>query len=211
MRRVCCVALLAWLTSATLLPALLRAETEARSQSPAEIIQITTEQMITRLRELRESLQRDSSQLYALFQELVLPRFDFELMSQWVLGKHWQEASGEQQARFVTAFRNLLVRTYAIALLEYTDQEIDYPAVEMAEGARRVTVPTRILPAQGQPIPLNYSMHHGSEGWRVFDITVDGVSIISNYRSNFDRDLRRDGLDRLIERLDSMAVQTGRE
>jgi phospholipid transport system substrate-binding protein len=126
-------------------------------------------------------------------------------MSIWVLGKNWRKADGAQQKQFTNEFRTLLVRTYAKALLEYTDQKMRYLPLHAAEGAKRVTVKTEIEQAGGPSIPLHYSIYLNKEGaWKVYDIKVDGVSLVSNYRSSFATEVRNGGIPKLLEKLAKM-------
>jgi len=125
-------------------------------------------------------------------------------MSQWVLGVNWRRASDGQKEKFTEQFRTLLVRTYAKALLEYTDQKINYLPLHAAADARTVTVRTEILQAGGQNIPVNYRMYHKGDNWKVYDISIDGVSLVSNYRTSFNNEIRQGGIDKLIARLADM-------
>ncbi|MDG4605005.1 MAG: ABC transporter substrate-binding protein [Candidatus Contendobacter sp.] len=170
----------------------------AAARAPQDVVQDTSARMVDALRKNRTALDRDPGRLYELVHQIVLPNFDFELMSRWVLGRAWQQATPEQRRRFTEEFRTLLVRTYAKALLEYSDEEIRVlPQPAMADG-NETTVRTEVKPKTGQPIPINYSMHLGNDVWRVYDVTVEGVSLVTNYRSTFASQIRNNGLDALI-------------
>lgn len=173
---------------------------------PAEqLVHDTTEQVLQRLRADSEKLKADNNLIYPLVEDLVLPHFDFTKMSQWVLGKNWRQADTAQQEQFTNEFRTLLVRTYAKALLEYTDQSISYLPFHADEGAKKVTVKTEIEQPSGPSIPLHYSMYLNRAGeWKVYDIKVDGVSLVSNYRSSFATEIRRGGIPALLEKLAQM-------
>ena len=111
------------------------------------------------------------------------------------------EVSAEQKPVIINEFRQLLVRTYSSALLEYTDQTLMYLPMEGAEADGLVTVRTEIEQAGGFPIPINYVLRLGDDGWKVYDISVDDVSLVTNYRSSFSRAIRKDGVDGLISTL----------
>lgn len=180
------------------------------AEEAKQLVVDTTTKVLERLKQDREKLQADSELIYPLVEDLVLPHFDFERMSVWVLGKNWRKADKQQQRQFVDEFRTLLVRTYAKALLEYTDQNINYLPLHAEEDAKRVTVRTEVIQPGGVNIPINYNMFLNQEGkWKVYDISVDGVSLVTNYRSSFATEIRQGGIDKLLARLSEM--NTGKE
>ncbi len=184
---------------------LLKAAVEAQ-----QLVIDTSTRVLERLRQEQQKLKTHPELIYPLVEDLVLPHFDFERMSIWVLGKNWRKADTHQQRQFVDAFRTLLVRTYAKALLEYTDQQINYLPFHAEEGAKRVTVRTEIAQPGGVNIPINYSMFLNQEGaWKVYDISVDGVSLVTNYRTSFASEIRQGGIEMLLERLEEMNAEKG--
>ncbi|HEB95597.1 MAG TPA: ABC transporter substrate-binding protein, partial [Sedimenticola thiotaurini] len=135
-------------------------------------------------------------------------RFDFERMSRLALGRHWRKASEQQRQAFVAAFRQLLVRTYATALLNYSDEQIVYKPLRQEPTGKEAVVNTLVSEPGGAPVPIDYRLHLGSDGhWRVYDVIVDGVSLVSNYRSSFGSEIRRRGMDGLIRKLETMGGQ----
>ncbi len=123
-------------------------------------------------------------------------------MSKWVLGKtNWRSASEEQRSQFVIEFRTLLVRTYAKALLEYSDEEIVYKPVTSNPESNIVTVETEVKQSGGNMIPINYRMHASGGEWKVVDVAVDGISLVSTYRGSFAAEIRKNGIDSLIAKL----------
>ena len=170
-----------------------------------ELVHDTTEKVLERLKSDSEKLMADANLIYPLVEDLVLPHFDFAKMSQWVLGKSWRKADKDQRAQFTVEFRTLLVRTYAKALLEYTDQSMRYLPFHAEEGAKRVTVKTEIVQQGGPAIPLHYSMYRNKAGeWKVYDIKVDGVSLVLNYRSSFYTEIRASGIPGLLKKMAEM-------
>ncbi|HHM04845.1 MAG TPA: ABC transporter substrate-binding protein [Gammaproteobacteria bacterium] len=170
----------------------------AAVQDPLELVQKTSEEILGKVREERAAIDNNPRRLYQLVNEIVLPHFDFERMSRWVLGKYWRRASPQQRRRFVAEFRSLLVRTYAKSLAEYTDNKIEYLPLRRRPGAEEVTVRTEVEQAGGFPIPIDYSLYLQGGSWKVFDVVIDGVSLVTNYRSTFASEVRRGGLDKLI-------------
>ncbi len=191
----------------TLLLLLALSSPQVLAAHPAEqLVHDTTEEVLTRLRSDSERLKADAKLIYPLVEDLVLPHFDFIKMSQLVLGKNWRKADRAQQQQFTDEFRTLLVRTYGKALLEYTDQTLRYLPFHADEKARKVTVKTEIMQQGGAPsIPLHYSMYLNRAGeWKVFDFKVDGVSLVSNYRSSFNSEFRSGGMPQLLSKLQQM-------
>jgi phospholipid transport system substrate-binding protein len=176
------------------------------AEHPAEVlVHDTTEQVLARLKADSDKLKADANLIYPLVEDLVLPHFDFERMSIWVLGKNWRNADAAQQQQFTNEFRTLLVRTYAKALLEYTDQHLRYLPFHAEDDASKVSIKTEIEQSGGPSIPLHYSMYLNKAGeWKVYDIKVDGVSLVSNYRSSFSTEIRNGGIPRLLDKLVQM-------
>ena len=116
----------------------------------------------------------------------MLPHIDFQRMSKWVLGKHWRRANIEQREQFVNEFRQLILRTYSTALLEFSEQKVNVLPVRAAADAREVTVRTEIQAQQGPVIPIAYDLYlDKNQQWKVYDLSIDGISLVSNYRSSF--------------------------
>jgi len=169
--------------------------------APQELVRDTSSRMLVALHDEQESIREDSGRLYELVSEIVLPYFDFRRMSQWVLGKNWRKATPEQRERFVEQFRLLLVRTYGSALFEYADEKIIYLPFVADSDAKTVTVRTEIELAGATAIPITYSMYRSNAGWKVYDVSISGVSLVTNYRSTFGSIIRKDGMDVLISQM----------
>lgn len=202
---------IAVLLAALLMPLLAATPVVAQDPEQAQaLVQTTTEQVLERLRTQEEALDADPSGIYPLVEDLVLPHFDFERMSRWVLGKFWRQADEAQQQRFVGLFRDLLVRTYAKALLEYKDQEVRFDPLRAGSDPRTVSVRSRIQQPGGYSVNLDYALFQNSEAWKVYDISVNGVSLVTNYRNSFATEIRRGGMDGLLTHLEGL-VRRARE
>jgi phospholipid transport system substrate-binding protein len=171
------------------------------ANGPEQLVRQTSESVIAEIRANLDVYKSDPKKVYKLVDELVLPHFDFAAMTDLALGRYKDEASATQKPAIVAEFRQLLVRTYSSALFEYTDQEMIYLPMEGSEAEGEVTVRTEIEQAGGFPIPINYVLRLGDEGWKVFDVSVDEVSLVTNYRSSFARAIKKDGIDGLINTL----------
>lgn len=180
----------------------------AEDAVPEQLVRSTTDQMLALFVENRQMIERDPRSLYGLVDDIVLPHFDFQRMSQWVLGKYWRSASAEQREKFLQEFRNLLVRTYSSLLFDYTSQTIEYLPSRITHNGERATVRTVINGTDGANIPIVYSMYLKNNNWQVYDVAIEGISLVSNYRSTFASEIRSSGLDKLIERLTQRNQQT---
>lgn len=166
-----------------------------------QIIKDTADKLLYEMKHNAEAYKDDPQKIYDLVDTVVLPHFDFEAMTDLALGRYNDEVTDEQRPAIVSEFRNLLVRTYSSALLEYTDQSVIYLPVEGTEADGEVTVRAEIQQDGGFPIPIDYLMRDGSNGWKVVDVSVDEVSLVTNYRSSFARAIKKDGVDGLIQTL----------
>ncbi|MHB8454315.1 MAG: MlaC/ttg2D family ABC transporter substrate-binding protein [Acidiferrobacterales bacterium] len=176
---------------------------------PQQLVQQTTDDILATIKANRAAYAKDHSKLYKLAEEKVLPYFDFVRMSQWVLGRNWRTATPEQRARFVPLFRDLLVRTYSTALLNYTDQQIVFLPVTMRPGDADIQVKTEVKQSGGAPnIPIYYSFYKTRDGsWKVYDVSIDGISLVTNYRSVYASKIREEGMDALLASLAASDAQ----
>jgi len=168
--------------------------------TPENLVHSTADVILAEIKKNRDLYAKNYDRLYKMAEEKVLPHFDFRRMAQWVLGRNWKEATPEQRDRFVAEFRDLLVATYSTALLSYKDQEIVYLPVPFKPTDTEALVKTEVKQGRGQPnIPIHYDFYKNKDGaWKVYDIKIDGVSIVVNYRSVYASKIREKGLDALI-------------
>ncbi len=170
-------------------------------EAPDALVKRTAEDVLEIVKSDADIQAGDQSKIFALAEEKILPNFNFERVSRLVLGKNWTRASAEQRTSFQKEFRTLLLRTYATALSKYKNQTIEYLPLRMVENAKTASVKTKILQDGGQPIAVNYSLAQEGETWKVYDIVIEGVSLVTNYRGQFSQEVRRNGLDSLVEKL----------
>lgn len=168
-----------------------------------ELVEETSQHILQVLREKKEELKKHPEQIYDLVKEILLPHFDFQRIAQLALGRYWPQASKGQRQRFVHEIRTLLVRTYSTALLKYSDEKINYLPLRGPEESRTVTARMEIEQASGgPPISLNVDLYEKEGAWKVYDISIGGVSLVTNYRASFANEIRRGGLDQLIQKLE---------
>ena len=174
---------------------------------PDELARTTTQEVLAILKQDKELQSGNMNKVYQLVEAKVLPNFDFNRMTQLALGKHWPRATAKQKQALVTEFRNLLVRTYSTSLTAYTNQTVDFKPLAMKPGDTDVTVRSEIRQPGGQPIPIDYAMYKTPFGWKVYDVSIDSVSLVTNYRASFANTIRQSGIDGLIK---TMASQSAR-
>jgi phospholipid transport system substrate-binding protein len=180
---------------------LLAPMTLAAIEDPQQLVRSTGDRVLAEVSARKSQLEANPQLIYPLVESTVLPHFDFRQMSQSALGRFWRDASEEQRERIVREFREMLVRTYATALLGYSGQKIEYLPMQSSTDSERVMVPTRIASSGAPPIPINYRLKRDDSGWLVYDVVIDGVSLITNYRSQFTAEVRRGGIEGLISSL----------
>jgi phospholipid transport system substrate-binding protein len=169
--------------------------------SADDLVKQTAEDVLSTIKNDKDIQAGNQQKIFALAEEKILPNFDFDRVCRMVLGKNWKSASPEQQATFQKEFRSLLLRTYATALGKYKNQVIEYKPMRAEPGAKNVSVKTQILQPGGQPITVDYSLVKADSGWKVYDIVIESVSLVTNYRSQFSNEIRTNGLDSLNKKL----------
>ena len=171
------------------------------AESPDALVKRTAEDVMAIVKNDKDIQAGNQDKIFALAEEKILPNFNFDRVSRLVLGKNWTKATPDQKAAFQTEFRTLLLRTYATALSKYKNQTIEYKPLRLADGANTAAVKTVILQPGGQPIAVDYALEKHSDAWKVYDIVIEGVSLVTNYRGQFTQEIRQNGLDSLIKKL----------
>jgi phospholipid transport system substrate-binding protein len=168
---------------------------------PQQLIKQATDKVLSEIKLNSDDYRANPDKLTALVEEVVLPYFNFVAMTNLALYRHRNEFNDEQKIRIVSEFKTLLIRTYGKALLEYNNQEVNYLDMLGSVEKGKVKVKTEVTQAGGSAVPLDYSLRRGKEGWQVYDIQVDGISLVTNYRSSFDREINKNGVEGLIKLL----------
>ena len=173
----------------------------AEEQTPHQILESAATNIAERLDGNKDRLEANPDELYALIDEILLPHFDTRYAGYLVLGKHWRSASDEQRTRFIDVFYKFLLRSYAKGILEFDQQSIRFFPPRGEQDGKRVIVKTEMKLEDGTQIPVNYSMRKSKTGWRVYDVRIEGVSYIQNYRNQFNAEISATGIDAVIDRL----------
>jgi phospholipid transport system substrate-binding protein len=177
---------------------------QAANIAPDQSVRAATDELQANIKQHRGEYTNDSAKFYKMVDETVVPHFDTKAIGQQVLGRNWRQASDEQRTRFVSAFKNSLVHSYADALLKYSDSvKLDWKASRApAADAKETTVQADLVRQQGPPIPLGFSVHDVDNDWKIYDVVIDGVSLGMTFRSQFNQEIKTNGLDGLISRLE---------
>lgn len=171
----------------------------AAEVAPDVLIKETSQDVLEIIKKDKDIQTGNKQKIYALVDAKVLPHFDFKRMTQLAVGKSWRQATPAQQDALVKEFRTLLVRTYSTSLSTYKNQTIDYKPLRMSPGDTDVTVKTMVKQPGGQPVPIDYGLQKNPDGWKVYDVVVDNISLVTNYRGSFASEIRQTGIDGLIK------------
>lgn len=173
----------------------------AQELGPEDLVKKVTQEVFDAIKSDKQLAAGDKRRAIKLAEEKVLPHVDFEEATRLAVGRGWAQATPEQKKKLVTEFRNLLVRTYSNAITAYEGQTMKVMPVRMKPGDTEVTVHNQFIRPGGKPVLLDYSMRKTDLGWKIYDIVVEGVSLVLTYRSEFDAVVKQEGIDGLIKRL----------
>lgn len=191
-------------------PAPINASTPVISNSdPQELVKNATRDMLNAIYEQHRELKKTPKHIYRIVKDILAPHIDFITASRWVLGKHWRHATKEQKKEFIRQFRELLIRFYSTTLAEYLETRkgtlnkarITFLPLRFDLSQQDITVRSRFYSPSGKSIPVHYHMHNTNRGWKVYDVTVDGVSVVNLYRTSFAYEIHRHGVEGLIQSL----------
>ena len=178
------------------------ATADQNHDDPLQLVRETADRVLEEVTTHKALLEEDSSRIFELVNRHVIPHFDFKRMTRSAMGKYWRRASDEQKAAITAEFRTMLIRTYGVALLNYSGEKIEYLPLRESEYENRSTVQTRVKEGDGGPkIPVDYRLFFSDDAWKVYDVVIDGVSLVSNYRTSFSGQIRRNGIDGLVKQL----------
>lgn len=184
-----------------LLSFLLAFETGAQELRPDELVRKLTADVLDAIKADKQLQAGERKKVLALAEQKVLPHIDFREATQLAMGKSWYSATPSQQDRVVNEFRSMLVRIYANSLDVYRGQTLKMLPLRLPQGATEVTVRNQYLRAGRPPVPVDYAMRKTPEGWKIYDIVIEGVSLVLTYRAEFESITRASGVDGLIKRL----------
>jgi phospholipid transport system substrate-binding protein len=169
--------------------------------TPDQLVQKVTQDVLATIKADKQLAAGDKQKALKLAEEKVLPHIDFEEATRLAVGRAWQQASPEQKTKLVNEFRRMLVRTYSNAIESYQGQTMKVLPSRGKSDEKDATVRAQFIRAGGQPLPLEFQARKTEKGWKIYDISVEGVSLVLTYRSEFDQVVKQGGLDALIKRL----------
>ena len=170
-------------------------------EAPDAIVRKNTNEILAAIKADKDLAAGNQKKIEKLADEKVLPYFNFVRMTQLAVGRNWRDANDVQKKSLIDEFRTLLVRTYSTSLTQFRNQTIDVKPLKVAAAETEVVVKTQVNQPGGQPIPIDYSMEKSGDTWKVYDVLIDGVSLVTNYRSSFNTEIQKSGIDGLIKSL----------
>lgn len=173
----------------------------AGDAAPDVLVKGVTNDVLAIVRQDKAIQAGDTRKAIDLVEAKVLPHFDFRRMTALAVGRDWRQASPEQQDQLTEAFKTMLVRTYSNALTQYRDQVIDFKPLRAQPEDTDVQVRTEVKQPGAKPVQIDYSLEKTASGWKVYDVVVAGVSLVTNYRGSFSQEIRAGGVDGLIKAL----------
>jgi phospholipid transport system substrate-binding protein len=173
-------------------------------KAPDVLVQETTAQLQKLIHDNHDKYKADTKLYYKVVNDVVVPHFDVPYIGRLVLGRNGKTATDEQRTRFQNAFKDMLIRSYANALLEYNDSvKADWQPLRMAAGTTDVTVNSTLLREGKPPVPVGFVMHLVGSDWKIYDITVENISLVINFRGQMNEEIKKNGLDSVITRMES--------
>lgn len=175
----------------------------ASDQGPTEVVQAAAQNMLNDLDKDRAGYRRDPAKVGQLVDKYLLPHFDTEYSARLVLGKYWRTATPEQRQRFINAFYRSLLTNYGAALAEFTAERLKIYPSTVEPGKSTATVRTEVKRDNGDRVAVNYYMHMTPQGWKAWDVVIDGISYVNSYRTDFGAQIEQQGIDAVIKRLEA--------
>ncbi|MFZ0255253.1 MAG: ABC transporter substrate-binding protein [Gammaproteobacteria bacterium] len=173
----------------------------APSADAQALVKDTTVALLTAFEQEQASIRKDPTHAYAIVDKILSPHIDYDRVTRLILGKYWRQASPEQRQRFMDEFRELQIRTYATALVDYANTDIRYLPTRQPEDADRTIVRTQIPRRNGTPVSVDYRLYRTDGRWKVYDVLVEGVSLLTNYRASVGAQIAQVGIDDVIKQL----------
>jgi phospholipid transport system substrate-binding protein len=175
---------------------------DANSSDPSQILNNAAQAMLKELDANRDAYRKDPSKIEALVEKDLLPHFDTEYAARLVLGAHWRAATPEQRQRFITAFYHSMIANYGRSLIDFTGDRLKVFPTKLGADPDRTTVRTEVKRDNGTTVPVNYSMRRGPDGWKAWDVVIDGISYVKSFREDFGEEIDQKGLDEVINRME---------
>jgi phospholipid transport system substrate-binding protein len=170
-------------------------------ETPDALVKRIADEVLAVIRADKDVAGGNQQKVVALAEQKVLPNFDFTRMTRLAVGRNWNQASDAQKEALTNEFRTMLVRTYSSSLTAYKNQTIEVKPTKMAPADKETTVRTQVIQQGGPPIPIDYAMERTDTGWKVYDVIIDGASLVTTYRGSFNDQIQKGGIDGLLKTL----------
>ena len=184
----------------------------AAQEAPDVLVKRVTGEVLAIIKSDKDLQSGNMQKVVELAEQKVLPHFDFTRMTRLAVGRGWSQATPEQREALTREFRTLLVRTYSNSLSQYRNQTIQVKPLQASPGDEDVVVRSAVIQEGGPPIPIDYRMEKKPDGWKVYDVVIDGASLVTTYRGSFNEQIQRGGIDGLVKTLQdrNRALQSGK-
>jgi phospholipid transport system substrate-binding protein len=173
----------------------------AAQEAPDALVKRTTDEVLAIIKADKDLQSGNINKVVQLAEQKVLPHFDFERMTRLAVGRNWNQATPEQKQALTKEFRTMLVRTYSSSLSQYRNQTIEVKPSKIGAQEKEATVRTAVIQQGGPPIPIDYAMEKMDSGWKVYDVIIDGASLVTTYRGTFNDQVQKGGIDGLLKTL----------
>ena len=173
------------------------------ASDPSALVQATAQGMLEELDRNRQAYRRDPAKVGELVDKYLMPHFDVDTSARVVLGQYWRSATPEQRERFISAFKHSLLTNYGDALVEFTADRLKIYPSHVEPGATTATVRTEVRRQNGDQVSVNYSLRMTPQGWKAWDVVIDGISYVKSYREDFGAQIESQGLEKVIKRLET--------
>jgi phospholipid transport system substrate-binding protein len=175
---------------------------DANATDPAQVVQTAAQNMLKELDTNRDEYRKDPKKIDALVEKDLLPHFDTEYAARLVLGQHWRDATPDQRKRFIDAFYHSMIANYGKSLVDFTGDRLKVFPTKTGADPDRTTVRSEVKRDNGSRVPVNYSMRRGPDGWKAWDVVIDGISYVKSFREDFGTEIDQKGLDEVISRME---------
>lgn len=178
-------------------------------EGPQELVKRISEEVLAIAKADKDIQSGNQKRVLEVVEEKILPYVDFQRMTTLAAGRHWRQATPEQQKQLVNEFRRLLVYTYSGAITQIRDQRLDFKPMRGSPSDNEVEVRSQVVQPRGEPIQLDYRLEKTADGWKIYDMNILGAWLVETYRGNFSSEINRNGIDGLIKALDERNKKLG--
>ncbi|MDE2261749.1 MAG: ABC transporter substrate-binding protein [Gammaproteobacteria bacterium] len=192
----------AFVAAAWLIQAPVPAAAQGATEQPSQVVQTAADGLLKALDANRQEYRNSPAKVQALVDQYILPHIDTQFAAQLVLGRYWRTATAQQRQRFINAFYHSMLNNYGAAIVEFTSNTLKVYPTNVSPGSQNATVRTQMGRSSGAPVSVNYYMHLTPQGWKAWDVVIDGVSYVMSYRQDFGSQIAQQGIDSVINRLE---------